>query len=70
MNTLQDEWDFTNRHIQWLKERFISLHEKNSKDWSDLEKWIASEYRSSAISTGEYRYWILVRARHDGIQLE
>lgn len=69
MNTLQEEWDHTNRHLEWLNERFIFLHEKSSKDWSDLEKWIANEYRQSAVMTGEYRYWILERARKEGIQI-
>lgn len=70
MKTLQEEWDFTTRHLDWLNRQFISLHQKNSKDWTDLEKYIANEYRQGAISTGEYRYWILERARKEGIQID
>lgn len=67
--TLQEEWDHTQRHILWLKKQFVSLHEKSQKDWTDLENHIAKEYREGAISTGEYRYWILTRARKEGIRI-
>ena len=66
MKTLQEEWDDTNRHLDWLNQQFISLHEKNQKDWTDNEKYVAREYREGAIYTGEYRYWILERARKEG----
>ena len=70
MKTLQEEWDDTNRHLDWLNQQFISLHEKNQKDWTDNEKYVAREYREGAIYTGEYRYWILERARKEGIQIK
>lgn len=64
---LQEEWDKTNRDIEWLKKQFISLHEKPQKDWTPNDHYIAREYRSGAISTGEQRYWILSLARKEGI---
>ena len=70
MKTLQEEWDHTTRHLEWLNLQFISPHQKNSKDWTDLEKHIANEYRQGAISTGEYRYWILDQARKQNIQIK
>ncbi len=69
MMTLQEEWDFTNRHLEWLNAGFVALHKKNQKDWNDLENFIADEYRSGAKSIGEYRYWILERARKEGIKI-
>lgn len=68
--TLQEEWDFTNRHLEWLNRAFVSLHNKNQKDWTDLDHFIAREYREGAKSTGEYRYWILERARKEGITIK
>lgn len=65
--TLQEEWDRTNTHIQWLKKEFCNLHQKSQKDWTENDHYIAHEYRSGAISTGEERYWILSRARKEGI---
>ena len=70
MKTLQEEWDHTNQHLRWLNKQFVNLHEKNSKDWTDLEKYIANEYRKGAIATGEYRYWILERARKEGVKID
>ena len=67
--TLQEEWDRTNIHIDWLKKQFVALHEKPQKDWTANDHYIAREYRSGAISTGEHRYWILSRARKEGIKL-
>ena len=67
---LQQEWDFTNRHLDWLNRRFVSLHEKNQKEWGDAERRAASEYRDSAIATGQHRYWILQRAREQQIKLK
>lgn len=68
--TLQEEWDRTNIHIDWLKKQFCHLHEKPQKDWTTNDHYIAREYRSGAISTGEERYWILSRARREGIKLK
>jgi hypothetical protein len=70
MKTLQEEWDDTNQHLDWLNRRFISLHEKNQKEWTDTDHYAAREYREGARSTGEYRYWILERARKEGIQIK
>lgn len=67
--TLQEEWDSTNKHLDWLNRQFISLHQKNSKDWTDNEKYTAHEYREGAKYAGEYRYWILERARKEGIKI-
>lgn len=68
--TLQDEWDTTNQSLEFLNNAFISLHKKNSKDWSDLENYLALEYRESARTIGEWRYWILERARKEGIKIK
>jgi len=65
----QEEWDKTNRDIEWLKQQFCNLHQKSTKDWTDDEHSQAREYRSCCISTGEYRYWILSLARAQGITL-
>lgn len=70
MKTLQEEWDFTNQHLDWLNKQFISLHEKSQKDWTSIDHYSAREYREGAIYTGEYRYWILERARKEGIQIK
>ena len=63
----QEEWNSTKQHLEWLNKQFIALHQKNQKDWTPNEHYIANEYRSGAKSTGEYRYWILERARKEGI---
>ena len=68
--TLQEEWDSTNQHLEFLNKGFISLHEKNSKDWTDLDHYTAREYREGARSVGEYRYWILERARKEGVTIK
>ena len=70
MKTLQEEWDDTNKQLVWLNQQFISLHQKNQKDWSDMDHYVANEYRSGARSLGEYRYWILDRARKEGIRIK
>jgi len=67
---LQDEWDKTNRDIEWLKKQFVSLHNKPQKDWTDTDHSIAREYRECSITTGEYRYWILSLARKEGIKIK
>lgn len=67
--TLQEEWDHTQRHIIWLKKQFVLLHEKSQKDWTDNDHHIAREYREGAVSIGDYRYWILTRARKEGIKI-
>ncbi len=66
---LQEEWDNTKKHLEWLNAQFISLHQKNSKDWTPNDHYVAREYRSGAISTGEYRYWILSLARKEGVKI-
>lgn len=70
MDNLQEEWDHTNRHLEWLNKQFVSLHNKPQKEWDANDHYIAREYRSGAISTGEYRYWILQRARKEGIKIK
>ncbi len=70
MDNLQEEWEHTNRHLEWLNKQFCKLHEKPQKDWDANDHCVAREYRSGAISTGEYRYWILERARKEGIKIK
>lgn len=68
--TLQEEWDRTDVHIVWLKKQFCALHEKNQKDWTDNDHYIARELREGAVSIGQYRYWILSRARKEGVTIK
>jgi hypothetical protein len=67
--TLQEEWDRTEIHIDWLKKQFVALHNKPQKDWDETYHSLARQYRSGAIFTGEWRYWILQRARKEGIKI-
>ena len=66
----QEEWDKTNRDLEWLNKQFVSLHNKPQKDWDENTHSIAREYRSCAVSTGEYRYYILSLARKDGVKIK
>lgn len=67
---LQEEWDRTNTHLEWLNKQFCALHEKPQKDWNSNDHYIAREYREGAKSTGECRYWILSLARKEGVQIK
>ena len=67
---LQEEWNHTCKHLEWLKNQFISLHNTSQKDWTQEQHNAAYEYRESARDTAQHRYYILSLARKEGLKIK
>jgi hypothetical protein len=52
------EWEASNRHVEWLKAQFISLHNTPQKDWTESQHEWARYLRKSCVETAEWRYWL------------